>query len=283
MKNATFLAIAIAVAGCNPSSSDTRGKDNTDNSADSESAIPPKNVSGTYLACHESGSDSDVFTLKCNVHDEETGKVVAISQGYESFSWDVQKKDLRLDIKRKIFPSTGSLQAEFHGLSYSEAKTIAFDSQIKLQLFKDQNNYLLSDLISPERGSGLPKDFTVYSINGAIINHYVEGSTPLTLPTTFAPYKGLQGCYLACYSNDDTDAVYPVAENIFVKGQYRIEGTYEENICRPLGFETANLADLEQFKSYCTENVPSCSGGGCWSGGDTGGWFGLLPASSVTP
>ena len=122
------------------------------------------------------------------------------------------------------------------------------------------------------------RDFTIFEIEGSIINNYVEGANALTLPTAFAPYSGLQGCYVACYSVDDTDAVYPMGPDIFVKGQVRVEGRYEANICRPLGDEEADISAIQKYKDYCAEYIPSCASGNCWGGGDTGGWFGLQPA-----
>lgn len=91
-------------------------------------------------------------------------------------------------------------------------------------------------------------------------------------------WLGARGCYVACYSHEA--GVYDVGE-FGVHGLVRVPGAYpvsvasnfpDDRVCRPRGFERADISALRAFKELCNRNIPSCHGG-CWAGGDTGGFF----------
>lgn len=120
----------------------------------------------------------------------------------------------------------------------------------------------------------LPETFSVYTDGTTVINHPAPGFNEKQLPTINL-YKGAQGCYIACYSHQAENAVYPVGDNIYVLGQVRIAGKYAGRICEPTNFAGKDISGDATFKTICTEKVPTCVGGHCWAGGDTGGWFGI--------
>ena len=271
------------LSACNPKEVDTRSpagsEPKQDDASADEAPIPPVNVTGTYLACEDvTDANENNLNIKCAVRDQESGRKVDITQGFDNYIWELQKKDQNISIRKLINEKTGELLIKAEGLPYEEALEIIKNSQIKLQLFKDNLSHFMSDLSLSDNSKMETKSFTVYSINGLVINNYVEGSTPLSLPSAFAPYSGFEGCYLACYSTDETDSVYPISPEIFVKGQVRVEGDYQGNICRPKAHPTEDISSLQIYKDYCAEYIPSCSTGNCWGGGDTGGWFGLQAA-----
>ena len=120
----------------------------------------------------------------------------------------------------------------------------------------------------------LPESFAIYMDGTTVINHPEPGFTEAFLPTNNL-YKGTPGCYIACYSQQKENAVYPVGENIYVLGQVRIAGKYNGRVCEPTNFAGKDISADATFKTICTEKVAACAGSHCWAGGDTGGWFGL--------
>ncbi len=119
----------------------------------------------------------------------------------------------------------------------------------------------------------LPEDFKVYVGEGSVINHPVPGYQERILPT-INRYQGNDGGYIAIYSRNASQGVYSVGGGIYVIGQIRLQGKYIGRIFHPLGYEEQDIRALEEFKRLADENFSVCQGG-CWAGGDTGGWFGI--------
>lgn len=126
----------------------------------------------------------------------------------------------------------------------------------------------------------LPEKYYVYAGNDGVVNVPYPGLKKVLLPTV-NKYKESPGCYIACYSHDKSRAVYSVGGDIYVMGQVRVKGNYENRICLPEGYESADISALDLFKKICNENISNCSNGGCWAGGDTGGWFGIQEDGSI--
>lgn len=119
----------------------------------------------------------------------------------------------------------------------------------------------------------LPDTFSVYVNGDTVINHPNNGFMERQLPTVNL-YKGYPGCYIACYSRQRDNAVYAVADNMYVLGQVRIAGKYVGRICEPTNFAGKDISAEDVFKSICNDKILQCQGNHCWAGGDTGGWFG---------
>jgi hypothetical protein len=91
---------------------------------------------------------------------------------------------------------------------------------------------------------------------------------------TDSRFAGTPGCYIACYSHRAEASAYPVGGDTYVHGLVRVAGHYEGRICLPTGHETADISvPTSPFSAQCTAVIPSCRGG-CWAGGDTGGFLG---------
>ncbi len=88
----------------------------------------------------------------------------------------------------------------------------------------------------------LPEDFSVFVRGDSVVNHPAPGHETRRLPTLNL-FKGAPGCYLACYTKDKKRAVYSVGGGIYVAGQVRVPGKYQDRICRPTGFENADVSD----------------------------------------
>ncbi|MBN8828496.1 MAG: DUF4153 domain-containing protein [Sphingobacteriia bacterium] len=105
----------------------------------------------------------------------------------------------------------------------------------------------------------LPEDYTVYITGeGNIMNIYpVPNSKKVIFPTK-NHYQGIDGCYMECYSNKKQNAVYSVAKDLYVIGQVRIKGKYNQFlVCNPNG----NIK--ESFK-LCEKYFPeSCKNNYC--------------------
>jgi hypothetical protein len=109
----------------------------------------------------------------------------------------------------------------------------------------------------------------------------VDGAIEKILPTVNL-FKGKPGCYVACYSHQVNQSVYPVSKDIFVMGQVRVEGHYDNRICKPKGYEDKDISAENAFKQLCEDNLKQqCTQLSCWAGGDTGGWFGVQPDGEI--
>lgn len=120
----------------------------------------------------------------------------------------------------------------------------------------------------------LPENFDVYVNGETVINHPAAGFSETALPTVNL-YKGVPGCYIACYSQQEANSVYPVGKRIYLMGQVRVAGKYAGRICEPTNFAGKDISGSEPFKALCNEKIPACNGAHCWAGGDTGGWFNI--------
>ena len=126
----------------------------------------------------------------------------------------------------------------------------------------------------------LPELYPVYTDGISVINHPYPGFYEVLLPTSNL-YKGAQGCYIACYSHQKEHAIYGVGDNIYVLGQVRVAGKYNNRVCEPTNFAGKDISADVTFKTICSAQVKTCVGGQCWAGGDTGGWFGLQEPSVI--
>jgi len=111
----------------------------------------------------------------------------------------------------------------------------------------------------------LPSDFTVYTNGRSVLNWPAPGFEARTLPTANST-RSVPGCYVACYKRTADNAVYPMGQ-YYVAGQVRVDGSYQARICRPHGYETADISADAGFTEQCTQNIsPACSDGSCWAG-----------------
>lgn len=113
----------------------------------------------------------------------------------------------------------------------------------------------------------LPEDFVIYTDGNMTLDwqpdlSFVERQLP-----TFNHYEGEDGGYIAIYTNNEDAGVYSVGDGIYVVGQIRLEGHYEERIFVPI-MQTSQL--LAVCNLYFSNEIDQI-----WFGGDTGGWFGI--------
>jgi hypothetical protein len=135
-----------------------------------------------------------------------------------------------------------------------------------------------SSVVANPNKTILPDQFPVYVL-GTTVSRLpppgpFPGFTQKILPTDNT-YKGNPGCYIICYSHDENGSIYPISEHIFVMGQIRILGQYQQRICVPKGYEHSNISTLKNFNKLCALKIASCQKNNCWTGGDTGGWFNI--------
>lgn len=120
----------------------------------------------------------------------------------------------------------------------------------------------------------LPENFFVYVRGNAVINHPAPGYQKKAFPTRNL-FKSSPGCYVACYTHNKDNAVYGVGGNIYVAGQLRLRGDYIGRVCHPAGYRNKDISAAQKFKFLCSRYLQESCRGGCWAGGDTGGWFGI--------
>ncbi len=120
----------------------------------------------------------------------------------------------------------------------------------------------------------LPEDFKVYSNGKDVINWPAPGFEEITLPT-FNDYMGKDGGYIAIYTHDESKGLYSVGDGIYVMGQIRVQGRYNDRIFVPQGYSLGdNITQDEKFLEACKAHFPDMTNE-MWVGGDTGGWFGF--------
>lgn len=131
----------------------------------------------------------------------------------------------------------------------------------------------MAELLTPTQ-TLLPEPYAVFTDGATVLNHPQPGFTEVSLPTVNL-YKGTPGCYIACYSHQKDNSVYPVGDNIYVMGQVRVAGKYAARVCEPTNFAGKDISANDTFKAICSEKIETCKAAHCWAGGDTGGWFGI--------
>jgi len=120
----------------------------------------------------------------------------------------------------------------------------------------------------------LPSDFVVYVRGNTVTIHDSEGFEKRILPSV-AHYSGNDGGYVAIYTRQAEDAVYPVGGGIYVAGQIRVKGRYVGRIFYPEGYnEGDDITHDPGILDLCHTYFPDL-GNDIWLGGDTGGWFGI--------
>jgi len=102
-------------------------------------------------------------------------------------------------------------------------------------------------------------------------------SPKLTLTSLFAAllisvsFPVYANCNIACYSHKSSLSRWPVGDGIYTQGEVAVDGSYDQwGICRPAGYEAADISKEEHFMILCAAKVPNCNKGDCWAGGETG-------------
>jgi hypothetical protein len=85
-------------------------------------------------------------------------------------------------------------------------------------------------------------------------------------------YHGPDAGYIAVYTHDPMNTLYPAGGNVYVAGFIRLRGHYEGRVFRPEGYETKDISADSDFKQL-TESLFPGHRGGTWAGGDTGGFL----------
>lgn len=106
----------------------------------------------------------------------------------------------------------------------------------------------------------------------------IHPSTPPTNSVMAYPiYQSEIKCKITCFSHNAKNAAYSLPANalpagsksIYVKGSLMVPGKYDgQRICRPFGYETADISALTEFRGVCQVFVSACRDGSCWAGGN---------------
>jgi hypothetical protein len=152
-------------------------------------------------------------------------------------------------------------------------KSSLFDNSISRKV--ESRNLLIDGREDPDPNKAiLPAKFKVYVKDNVVVNTSYPDFEEKILPTV-NKFVGTPGCYIAAYSPRKEKSVYSVGGDIYVMGQVRVSGSYQDRICQPVGYENADISAARRFKLMFALALPSACKKGCWAGGDTGGWFGI--------
>ena len=109
-------------------------------------------------------------------------------------------------------------------------------------------------------------------------NYYLHPSMPNhTLAMAYPVYQSEVKCSITCFSYNGKNAFRVLPANplpagskpIYVKGRVMVPGKYDANrICRPFGYETADISALTEFKDVCKVFIKTCREDKCWAGGN---------------
>ena len=111
---------------------------------------------------------------------------------------------------------------------------------------------------------------------------------PADFPTlhTVNEFVEYPGCYIAAYSHQQQGSAYPVGSDIYVMGQVRVKGSYQQakdgiNICVPRGYTIDSDISAEKVlnQKFSETLSETCKNDSCWAGGDTGGFLGRRTGS----
>jgi hypothetical protein len=173
--------------------------------------------------------------------------------------------------KFQLFPSK---HEQASGEKNSRMPTLV-NGQIKSKAKGQSRNTSIYGRKDPDFNKAiLPANFKVYVRDNVVVNVSHPGFEEKTLPTV-NKFIGYPGCYVAAYSRRKEKSVYSVGGGIYVMGQVRFPGSYQERICLPVGYEKADISANPKFKLIFAKVLPLACEEGCWAGGDTGGWFGI--------
>ena len=202
---------------------------------------------------------------------------------YLSFLFGCQQSLVDKSISNKVatlnqevgeFQLSPSKYEQASGESNSRMPTLV-NGQIKSKVKGQSTDTSIYGRIDPDPNKAiLPTNFKVYFRDNVVVNVSYPGFEEKTLPTV-SKFIGYPGCYVAAYSRRKEKSVYSVGGDIYVMGQVRVPGSYQERICLPVGYEKADISAVPQFKLIFAKVLPSACEEGCWAGGDTGGWFGI--------
>jgi hypothetical protein len=245
-----------------------------------EEAVLPVNVTGAFLFCQESGKDK----YGCNVMVDKKGRKKAIRVKLDLWAdeiiWSYHSPEFTVEKEE----NTGYYHVEF---SFEDDVDEITATNVKLELLdfkgtKTPSDYVISSPLGNLKGSSLVEK---NSLLPEVLNIYVKGvgsfgtepdpdASIVKLPTV-NDYRATDGCYIACYTKDSENWVYAVSDEIGVMGMVRVQGYYEQggSVCRPKGFETADISALASFKDLCDNNLNNCQDQSCWAGGDTRGFL----------
>jgi uncharacterized protein YecT (DUF1311 family) len=93
----------------------------------------------------------------------------------------------------------------------------------------------------------------------------------LTRYKAISRYHGRDAGYIAVYTHDDANVLYPVGNGIYVAGFIRLRGHYDGRIFEPEGYGSRDIGADPDFKNLTNALFPGHTGG-TWAGGDTGGF-----------
>ena len=197
------------------------------------------------------------FTIQQSVLDNSiSSKFVTFKQEVDKFQLSPTKHEQALGERSSRMPAL-------------------IDEQIKSKLKGQSVNISTYGRKDPEPNKTiLPANFKVYVRDNVVVNVPYPGFEEKTLPTV-NQFIGVPGCYVAAYSRRKEKSVYSVGGGIYVMGQVRVPGSYQERICLPVGYEKVDISAEPRFKLMFAKVLPSVCKEGCWAGGDTGGWFGI--------
>jgi hypothetical protein len=259
--------------------------DDAEEAAQSESVSPPVPITGSYLHCEI--NDKDVVAANrgevgCRIDDGTTRQKVNLPEIYKVANFLYQRPS---DPNVTVSGSVADPDSPFHVVYNFQGGTepLSLDTLRNfLVMFRanpitaQPNEFIFSARLGNATPSLLPENFPVYYGEGTIINNPAPGFEQRILPTVNHTYPSIDGCYIACYSNSSTNAVYEIGPGIFVMGQFRVKGIYAGRLCQADGYQNApDLAKIPEFIAACGKHLPACAGDICWGGNDTGGWFGF--------
>ncbi|MFW7380828.1 MAG: hypothetical protein ACOH5I_18580 [Oligoflexus sp.] len=255
------------------------GSDRQSQSDDLDGVSIPVNISGSYLFCDESEAQA-AHQIRCKVANSLAAPKEDLNNYAPDWRFEVQEissEGIAISALEETVDSDWHFTAELAGADAGLLKDIALKTQVRLSLLQSDTGALQFSAALPGGFSNgrLPEDFRIfYGALGVSSSPYPSARERI-LPTSNLSYPDLDGCYMACYSNNSDQAVYQVGPDIYVKGQFRVQGAYQGRICQIPGREEENLVEAIDLREKCGELIQSCGPNECWAGGDTGGWFGI--------
>ena len=291
------MAIGSLISGCDKElfenhfsgRSDTEVGDSAATiKSNDELVVEPINISGTYLTCQitqEPAPDQANGIVSCGIKNKEDDTKAALADLVDVTLWSHQgSEDTNIEIVSEDTPEASPWHQiyRFSGIDFTDLLAAIRDTQIRFQGgvkgTANTASYSAAKVVSSSVIAELPEKFAVYYNGNLVINQPSAGFEKRILPTVNYTYNDIDGCYVACYSTNETNAVYETSAGIYVHGMMRLQGYYEGTTCR-LTMELADRLDRDPaIKALCVNNIDSCQDG-CWGGGNTGGFIGIQSLS----
>jgi hypothetical protein len=190
---------------------------------------------------------------------------------------DFLRSSLEKDVSSVLASIKNDLDIEDARVNLQEWNLLAVQDQSSCSLNPLVRKFFVKKLMDS------PNNKKIVQILGLSHSNPNRAVLPADFSTlsTVNEFVGYPGCYIAAYSHQQQGSAYSVGSDIYVMGQVRVSGSYQQasdgiNICVPEGYTIDSDISAEKVlnQKFSETLSETCQNDSCWAGGDTAGFLG---------